>query len=220
MKKIYWLILILFICVEKSPCQITRFGMFFNTGVSWLTSDNPGISSGSKQPDFNFGIIADKYFAPNYIFSYGIGIHSLEGALTYHNSTTFSSDGTQYVLSPNTQVNYSLEYLHFPLDMKFRTVQINKITYYAQMGLDPMLNVKSNANFSTNQQTYSNVGMDTNTSFMYLGYDISVGLEYKIIANTAFMVGFEYMNGFSNIISQGAGNTTLNCLEIRLGMFF
>jgi hypothetical protein len=84
-----------------------------------------------------------------------------------------------------------------------------------------MVNVKSTANVKS--LSLSKVGVGKEINLLYLAYHISAGLEYKIVGNTAAVIGISYMNGFTDItdnFNTATERTTMNCFEIRLGIMF
>ena len=121
----------------------------------------------------------------------------------------------------NTSVKYKLQYIHIPIALKLQTTEIGYTTYFAQLGLDPMINVKANADIPS--LSLKDIGVGGEIRLFYLAYHIGVGMEYKIVGNTALMLGLTYMNGFSDVTSN-IGNSTektvMHCFELRLGVIF
>lgn len=227
MKKIIILLIIGGAILQQAQCQNVRYGVFATPGISWFKSDVSRISSSSERLGFNFGLMMDHYFAPQYAFSTGLSIQYMGGGVRYNfknntNKILSTSDG-DFVLNPGTQVTYKLQYIHVPLAMKFRTVEIGYITYFAQLGLDPMINLKANATFDNNDTNglIENTGVGDEVSPLYMAYHVSAGFEYRIVGNTALMVGLSFMNGFSNVLhDNGGAKTILNVFELRMGVFF
>ncbi len=57
----------------------TRLGFDFSPQISWMMSDDNSISSNGLMGGYNFGLIIDRFFAPNYAFNSGIMINTTGG---------------------------------------------------------------------------------------------------------------------------------------------
>ena len=215
-----WIFVLLIVTVNKVSAQELRFGIFANPLVSWMKTDVSSIKGNGERIGFEAGLIMDKFFAKHYAFTTGISIHNMGGKLKYEKGkTNFKTSDTMLNLGNNASVKYKLQYIHVPIALKFRTTEIGYITYFAQVGLDPMVNVKANADV----QGLTNVNVRKEINPLYIAYHISAGLEYKIVGNTALMAGLTYMNGFSDV-TDNSGYTTekavMHCFELRLGVYF
>jgi hypothetical protein len=218
-----WICMLLFVMVNRANAQELRFGIFANPLISWMkATDVSTIKSDGARIGFNAGLMMDKFFTKRYAFTTGISIHNMGGVLNYEKGKTgFQTSDTTIDLKSNTSVKYNLQYIHIPLALKFRTTEIGYITYFAQLGLNPMINIKANANIESYGLTSVNVKKEIN--LFYIAYHISAGLEYRIVGNTAIMAGLTYMNGFSDV-TDNSGSTTeksvIHNFELRLGVFF
>ncbi len=217
-----WIFVLLIVTVNKVNAQELRFGIFADPLVSWMKTDVSRIKSDGSRIGFNAGLTMDKFFAKHYAFTTGISIHNMGGILRYgEGKKGFQTSDSTLNLGTNTVVRYNLQYIHIPMALKFRTTEIGYITYFAQVGLNPMINVKANANIASLGLTNVNVRKEIN--LFYIAYHISAGLEYKIVGNTALMAGLTYMNGFSDVTDNSGSTsekTVMHCFELRLGVFF
>lgn len=213
------LIAIFFQCINA---QNVRLGIFANPSLSWLKSDISRIAGDGNHIGINAGLTIEKQFTQHYAFSTGFSIHTMGGALNYKEGKTLRTGEGDIVLIANEgEVDYNLQYLHIPLGLKLRTTEIGYSTYFVQLGLDPMINVKSTANVKSKSLSKASVGKEIN--LLYLAYHVSAGLEYKIVGNTAAVIGISYMNGFTDITDNyttTTERTTMNCFEISLGIMF
>ena len=142
------------------------------------------------------------------------------GTLVYKNGKQgFHTSDSTINLNSNAVVKYSLQYIHIPLALKFRTTEIGYITYFAQVGFDPMINIKARASLPG----LSNVNASKEINPLYLAYHISAGLEYRIVGNTSLMAGLTFMNGFTDVTDNSGSTsekTVVNHFELRLGVIF
>jgi opacity protein-like surface antigen len=217
MKK-FLLILILGIPM-LSNAQDFRFGIIAEPSISWFKTDVPKkIAGNGSKLGINIGLLADNYFAEHYAFSTGISLHSMGGRLQYMNGTVLnSSDGIDTVKAGNT-VQYNLQYLHIPFALKFKTTEIGYFTFFAHLGLDAMINIKTRAKVI--EQDISDVSVSEEINLFNFAYHIGAGIEYKIVGNTSLMAGFTYMNGFADITDDPADRALMHCVSINLGVIF
>ena len=211
------------IVLFTSYAQKIRFGVFVDPLISYFKTDVSRIAPDGSRLGINFGLMMDNFFAEHYAFYSGVSIQTMGGSLNYiqGKSEFRSSSDTLRMLPHNTSVKYKLQYLHIPLALKLRTTEIGYFTYFAQLGLDPMINVKANADINSLGETNIGVGEEIRT--FYMAYHIGAGLEYKIVGNTALMLGLTYMNGFSDVTynsGNSAEKTVMHSFELRVGVIF
>lgn len=223
MKKFCLSIAILLFSLYTIDAQNVRFAIFADPLISYFKTDLSRISPDGSRLGINFGLMMDRYFADHYAFSSGISIQTMGGTLRYVNGKDNfnSSNDTLHSLPSNTAVKYKLQYLHIPIALKLKTTEIGYITYFAQIGLDPMINVKANADIPSLKQ--DNIGVGGEIRLFYMGYHIGAGIEYRIIGNTKLMTGLTYMNGFSDVTSNfgnSAEKTVMHSFELRIGVIF
>lgn len=213
-------IVFIVVLVQCASAQQIRFGVFANPGVSWMKSDVSRISGNGTHYGINAGLTIDNFFAPHYAFSTGISIHTIGGVLNYKEGKILRTSDGDKTLTPG-DVTYNLQYLHVPLGLKLRSTEIGYSTYFVDLGVDPMVNVKSTANVKAISLSKAGVGKEIN--LFYMAYHISAGLEYKIVGNTAAVVGITYMNGFTDVTDNydtATEKTVMHCFEVHLGLMF
>jgi hypothetical protein len=212
------MVLMISLTFNTIKAQFIRLGVFANPVISWMNSDVSGIHSNGTRTNAEFGLSIDNYFAPQYAFSSGISIINTGGDLLYNNIKTLPTSEGSVALPANTDVYYKLQYIHIPLAIKMRTVQMGNMSFFAQMGFDPMVNVQASADI--NALNLTNEGVGNEIKPIYLAYHLSAGMEYHIGGTTGVIVGLTYMNGFSDITNDGSANITMDCFELRIGVFF
>jgi hypothetical protein len=223
MKKIWFLALFTIITLFNSSAQKLRFGVFVDPLISYLRTDVSKIEPDGGRLGVNFGLMMDNFFAEHYAFSSGISLRTMGGTLNYiQGKNEFHTNSDTITMLPhNTSVKYKLQYLHIPIALKLRTTEIGYFTYYADLGLDPMVNVKASADI--NSLGEKNIGVGDEIRPFYMAYHIGAGFEYKIVGNTALVIGVTYMNGFSDITSNvgnSAEKTVMHSFELRVGVIF
>jgi len=212
------MVLMIGLLFSTAKAQFTRLGVFVNPVISWMNSDVSSIQSNGTRTNIDFGLSIDNYYAPQYAFSTGISIINMGGDLLYNNGKILGTSDGSVTLPANTDVYYKLQYIHIPFAIKMRTIQMGYISFFAQMGFDPMVNVQALADI--NALNLTNEGVSNEIKPLYLGYHISAGMEYRIGGTTGVIVGLTYINGFTDITNDGSANITMDCIEIRIGVLF
>ncbi len=215
MKK--YLILFLFILtVGTSFSQDMSFSVYAEPQFTWLSPDSKNIENAGSAFGFNGGLNYDRFFARNYAFSTGITINKISGKLRFNEKNSFSSIDSSYTIQPGDEVKYNLQYINIPLGLKFKTVEIGYTKFYAHLGLEGGLNIKSNVDL----ENTNDVNISKEIKWYHLSYYIGGGIEYSIGGNTALVGGVTYRNGFLDMTKNKNNKVTSGVVAIRLGVVF
>ena len=198
--------------------QSLRFGVFANPVISWMKTDISKIEGDGTVIGVNFGLMADKYFAEHYAFSTGLSLHNMGGVLWYKDGKLLRTSEGIDTVQPGKRIRYNLQYIHVPFALKFKTNEIGYITYFAQLGLDPMVNVRTRA--TVKDQGISSVNASKEINPFYMAYHLSAGIEYKLLGNTAVVAGLTYMNGFTDVTDDTSQKAVMHNVELRIGVIF
>jgi hypothetical protein len=209
----------LFIYISLSGfSQEMRFGIVVDPVISWMKPDVNDVSSKGSVMGFNIGLVADRFFARNYAFTTGISIHHSGGSLFYEPATILHLNRGSVDLLPKTKVDFKLQYLDIPLGIKLFTNKIGYNTFYGQLGLNAMINIKATGSATSGGVANDNIGKEI--GFFDFSYHIGAGVERNLGGNTRIVVGLMFMNGFTDITSRAADKVILNNIIIRLGVMF
>jgi hypothetical protein len=217
MKK-YFIVIIFFLSILYCKSQNFKFGVFLDPQLSWLTPDAKNIDRDGLRIGMEVGLILDKYFAKNYAFTTGISISNKGGNLLYEDSVTIETSEAEQILSPESRVEYKLQYVSVPVGLKFKTNEIGYFTFFAQVGFTPQVNIKAKADASDNQIDNENIKKELN--LFNLSYFFGGGLEYSLGSSTALMCGIIFNNGFLDVLNSEDAKETLSYLSLRLGVMF
>ena len=218
MKKYFLLITLALFLFATINAQNMRFGISTSPGFTWFKTDISKIQGDGSKLGINIGLIAERYFTEHYAFTTGISIHSCGGILKYSDRKNLQTSTGDTLLLPNSRVQYNLQYIHIPFALKFKTTEIGYTTFFAQLGLNTMINIKARA--SVLDKDISGVSVNKEINLLYLGYHIGIGAEYKIVGNTSIIAGLTYMNGFTDVTSDDTEKTLMHGLEIKVGVLF
>jgi hypothetical protein len=211
------LILLMFLPLF-SEAQSLRFSILADPQFSWMVPDTKTTLSKGAVMGVNAGMGMDMYFAENYAFSTGLTINNIGGKLQYPDSVSFSlSTGKVFVQSGNT-ITYRLQYINIPLGLKFKSNEIGYTTYYANLGVSPMVNIRDRASDASGVLNKDNISEDI--MLFNMNYFINLGVQYSLGGTTAFTGGLGYSSGFADVTSRAADKITINTFTIKLGILF
>jgi len=206
-----------------------RFGFKVAPSLAWLKPDVKGFSSNGSKIGFIYGIMMDYNFAKNYAFSTGLEVSYRGGKIKYDYS--FSSGNTVHTYSGDD--TYNLKYIELPLTIKMKTNEIGYITYYGQFGFQPGFKISAKQDFTQTKTTPAGpeVAADSDAEADASSINISllfgVGLEYRISGNTSILVGLQFANGFTDVLTGTNHQDTStelkaisNYFSLNVGVFF
>jgi len=197
----------------------SRFNLTFLTSpqMSWLKSDSKEINQDKSFVGFGYGVEGDIFMgSENYAITTGMTVSTLGGSLIYRQSIPFSGK----VLPIGTKVDYFLTNLEFPLAIKMRTKDFNRIKYFAQFGLTNWFNIKARA--TTSDHSFQKETIHDEARLYTMGLNVGAGLEYDLGHGNALTGGLVYSNGFTDATpkSDNKGGFTLKSLRFRVGFVF
>lgn len=196
-----------------------RFNLTFlaSPQLSWMKSDSKDSKGDRSFPGFGYGVEGDIFLgSENYAITTGMTVSTVGGSLIHNQSIPFSG----MTLLPGTKVDYYLTNLEFPLALKMRTKDFNRIRYFAQFGLTNWLNIKSEA--TTSDRSFQKETIKDEIRFYNIGLNVGAGLEYDLGHANAITGGLVYSNSFTDATTNAGINdaTTLRVLRFRLGFVF
>jgi len=207
---------ILFLAASSVFGQIFRFGILFDPTVTWLRSDVKDVTRDKARIGLDIGMTADYFFSRNYAFSSGISLFNMGGTLKYINGITLNTKDEKVTIEPGGKVIYMVQYVKIPAAMKFKTVEIGRITYSADLGFDPMIRVSTRVNYYDVKKVKAN----RETKFFNLGCHFGGGAQYSLGGDASIFAGLSFMNTFLDMTKQSHDKITSNNLVFRIGVLF
>ena len=218
MKKLF----IFFILVYSSALfaqSKVRLGAHIDPVFTWFSPKTSHIEKDGARLGYNGGLIVEYYFAPNYALVTGLNLTQLGGNLLYKEEVDITTgEGDHVILPPETSVAFNVNYLTIPMALKLKSNEIGYLTYFAELGFSPQVNIGSRASSTGGALDKDNVSKEINAfnvSFFFGG-----GIEKNIGGQTSLMGGIFFNNGFGDILSADAHKAALNFVNIRLGIMF
>lgn len=204
------------------------------------------VKSNGSKIGFTYGIMADYFFAPNYGIVSGIQITSTGGKII---ATEIGDDPQPKRANKvvKADFNYNLQYLEIPLALKLRSDNMGGFKFFGQLGVTAGINIAKKADYTVDYYASdSTLKSKSDTKAKITGslgaiapvlfqMNIGAGVEMPVSYKLKFYVGLFFNNGFApdatkpdlydekNLGYSGTfrdGNTRLNNLALRLGLFF
>lgn len=206
MKNLF-LVIICFLVPFVSSAQLsggnTQLGFTVSPNIGWLSGDH-SINDGTRA-GISYGLLADLAFSPNYYFSSGFTVTSINGRAVEEPFST----------------NYKIKYIEVPLTLKLKSQPTSIGRYYGQFGLGTGYKIGAKADISEGVGTTKreNVDVSSNINFFRLSMIAGAGVEWKVNESLNVMTGITYNNGFTTMNDEGT-KIKNSYLALTLGVFF
>lgn len=200
--------------------QLIKLGFQASPQFSWMKSSNTSIVNDQSRIGIKYGLEADIFLfgVPRYSLNTGLFIsnHSFKARYNLENPISLSD----LLLTTPISIQYKLNYLEIPLNIKLRSDQFYRMTYYGQFGITNLINISATAISSDSKLNGSNVS--ESIGLYNMGMLMGGGVEYDIGGNTALNFGIQYTNYFidATTIKNLDEKTTLNSLRLVIGVMF
>ena len=213
---------VLFLATTSLYGQDFRFGILFDPTITWLRSDIEKVKRDKARIGFDIGMTADYFFSRNYAFASGVSLFNMGGTLKYIDGVTLRTKDKDQIIDPEGKVKYMIQYIKIPAAMKFKTSEIGRITYSANLGFDPMFRVSTRVNYwdRDEERFVKKVKANQETKFFNLGVHFGGGAQYSLGGDASIFVGLSFMNTFFDITKRSRDRITSNNLVIRIGVMF
>jgi hypothetical protein len=182
-----------------------RFGLKAQPSVSWLSTTLNEFENGQARMNFGYGLMVEKSIFKSTVIASGLFINDYGANFKY-----VGQDRLVNFYEKNDSVlfesrSFRVRYVEVPVLLKFRTPEINYITYSAHFGLNLGFRARAlgddqfrDIRGGNTVGTFDNQDISNDISFLKATLDVGLGAEYSIAGSTALLVGVSYQNGFSN----------------------
>ena len=211
--------------------SITAFAQNFRLGFqasphfTWMNSSKGEVVNQEVKPGIKYGLEADIYLAgyPRYILNTGLFVSNNTFVARYTVDAPFDINSTTF--NEPVDLRFKLNYLEIPLNIKLRSDQFYRMTFYGQFGLSNLINISATAESSDAQFSGESINNGINNRTIRL-YNLSMimggGMEYDVGGNTALNFGIQYSNGLTDVtdISRLDEKTVFNSFRLVIGVMF
>lgn len=224
MKQKTIVLLFLFLSVS-SFSQNFKLGFQTSPHITWMSSTNSNIEQSANKLGIKYGLEADIYIAgyPRYCLNTGLFVSNYSFSGNYSTETPFYIG--DHTFTPPVDLHFKLNYIAIPLNIKLRSEQFYRITFFGQFGLSNLFNISASVESSdvkfAGDQLNKGLG-NRSISFYNLQMIMGGGVEYDVGGNTAIVIGLQYENGLSDIskISPLNEKSIFNSARLALGVMF
>ena len=215
-------ILILILLSMSILCQgqSIKLGFQASPQLSWMKSTNPDITNQQSMLGLKYGLEADLFLlkVPRYCLNTGIFItnHSFKARYNLDSPIVLNDIS----ISSPVSIQYKLNYIEIPLDIKLRSDQFYRLTYYGQFGITNLVNISASAVSTDAKLNGSNIS--ESIRMFNMGMIMGGGVEYDVGGNTALNCGIQYTNYFidATTIKNLDEKTTIKNLRLVIGVMF
>jgi hypothetical protein len=213
---------VLFFVTSAAFGQVFRFGILFDPTITWLRSDVKDVIRDKARMGFDIGMTADYFFSRNYAFKSGVSLFNMGGTIKYNNDFTLPTKDEKVPVKAGGKVKYMVQYIKIPVAMKFKTSEIGRITYSANLGLDPMIRVSTRVNYydEKEESIVKRVKANNATKLFNLGVHFGGGAQYSLGGDASLFAGLSFMNTFIDMTKSSHDRITSNNLVFRIGVMF
>lgn len=211
--------------------SIASFGQNFRLGfqatpqLTWMNSSKNTIANNELRPGIKYGLEADLYLAgfPRYIFNTGLFVSNNSFSAHYDVDQNFFINSTTF--DKPVDLTFKLNYIEIPMDIKLKSDQFYRMTFYGQFGLTHLINISAIASSNSSEFSGENINPDL-LNRTIRPYNLSMlmggGMEYDVGGNTALNVGIQYTNGLVDVTDIKAldEKTVFNSLRLVIGVMF
>ena len=198
------------------------FGIHADPLISWFSTDINTVKNDGARPGFQFGVTLNQYFTPNYSFSTGISLMRTGGRLVSSDTTVLEFANSRQTVLPGNPVVYKIQYLAFPIGLKFQTNKIGYFSFFSDLGLDPKIVISRKADVPSLNITDENASKELR--LFNLSYHVTAGIEYSLGGSTALVFGLNFDNNFLDITkdngNQPSDKVSHKILSFRFGVNF
>ena len=214
------IILLLLLTGTLGQAQSIKLGLQASPQLSWMRSTDDNIMNSQSRISIRYGLEADIFLfgVPRYSLNTGFYVNNLSFKAKYSLNDPLVINGK--TLANPVEIKYNINYLEIPFDIKLRSDQFYRMTYYGQFGLTSLINISATATSSDLVLNSSNVS--GSIAMFNMGMLMGGGVEYDIGGNTALNFGIQYSNYFldATTIKNLDEKTTINSIRLVIGVMF
>lgn len=218
-------LLVLIFLAQITYSQNFRLGFQASPHMSWMNSSKNNIVNHELRPGIKYGLEADLFLAgfPRYSLNTGLFVANHSFSADYRVEEDFFIN--QVTFSEPVVLTYQLNYLEIPLNIKLKSDQFYRFTFYGQFGLTNLINLSATASSGDERFSGDNINQGLNNRVI-LPYNLCMimggGAEYDVGGNTALHFGLQYSNGLIDVTSIKSldEKTVFNSLRLVFGVMF
>lgn len=178
-----------------------QFGFKIAPSVSWMKMHATSYENEGLKVGFNWGFVGDFYLMENYSIQTGFNVMYLNGYYSYPDRKNTTDIG--FVEGVTSRV-LRLKYIQIPAVMRMRTNEINKFTFYGEVGLGLafLTGAKADDNFVSALVNMETEDVDVSKQYRFTRESLilGAGFYYNLGGSTRLFSGLRFDNNFFDIM--------------------
>ncbi len=210
----------------KGISQELEFTVHVDPVTSWMRSNSPDYINEGSRPGLNIGLNLLRYFDDNYAVSTGLSLLSAGGRQSVTEPHIMIFNNLQPQVLTGDEIRYNLLYVNIPLGLRLKTDQSGDLSYFADIGFDIRMLIKSTVDLPANQPPVDNENARNEVYALNAGWHIHAGIEYDLNLDLTLVAGIGYNQDFFDItkdlndVDQPEDRSGLRMLRIMMGIKF
>jgi hypothetical protein len=193
--------------------------------LTWMSSSNGDITNNNVKAGLKYGLEADIFIEGLPRYSLNTGFFVSTHSFNAHYDVDESFFINEVTFDQPVDLRFKLSYIEIPLNIKLRSDQFHRSTFFGQFGFTNLINIGATATSSDSQLTGDNIneGISDRTIHIFnLCMLMGGGVEYDIGGNTTLNLGIQYSNGLIDVtsISNLDEKTTFHSFRLVIGAMF
>lgn len=194
MKKLFFTLLLL--CpISILVSQNLKMGLYIAPSVNSININD--FTEGKKKISFNYGYIIEYAFTDNHALESGFEISKKSGEIE--------------------NVEYKVNYLTLPFQVKMKSRAFGYFTYFAKTGPSLGIKLRDNVHVDGSSELYQNEGEAKN---LMLILNVSIGAEYSLMQASSVYAELFIKNGITRGWKNSYETFLFNQFGLSLGFLF
>ncbi len=217
-------IILLAVSSMRSLAQTLEFAVHADPVISWMSSNESEYVGEGARAGFDIGLDVFHFFDQNYAVSSGISIISAGGRQSVAENHTMVFNNFTQLVPAGDEIRYNLSYINIPAGLRLKTDPVGYLTYFADLGFDFRILLKSTVDIPSMQ--ISNENASNEVKGMNAGWHIGGGIQYELGFNVNLIGGLSYGQDFFDVtkdlndVYQQKDRSGLRMFRIIMGIRF
>jgi hypothetical protein len=220
-KKIGFVVALLYCGVLRAQQGEFRLGFQLNPGLTWLNTDKRAVSNVGTNVTFGLAANGEFGISEQFAVATGVGLtfnrggvlrHEIGGNFFPHSRLSDDAYNTgDKPLPDGTRLKYNLQYLEIPVSLKWRSPESGSLRYYVEAPVVTWaltLQRRGAIRAGDINTAKEDISKDVNPFNISLG--LGAGVEYTVKRGTVITAGIFYHRGLLDITGDDATTASPN----------
>ncbi len=192
-----------------------RIGFTASTGLAWMTTNDRSISSVGSNLTASIGATGEFRILEKMVITTGLGLGFNRGGTLRHAiggnffpNSRLSSDAYNTGAKPlpdGTRLKYNIQYLEFPLGLKWRFGNPERIGYYAELPVITWdLAIQRRGSIKAGEIGTAKENISRDVAAMNIMWGLGGGIEMPVSDGKTVTAGLTFSRGFNDITGNQA----------------